>query len=311
MHAYNLARRRGFTLIELLVVLAIIAVLIALLVPAAQRVREAANRTSCRNNLRQIAIAVHHYHDQNGFLPPDSLVGRNWGTATQGQNWGYANWSWLARILPYIEKGDLYREANIPTNTLEASQAWCAAAVKTYLCPSDNTISGAPRTDQWNLAPRPIGQTNYKGVIGSTWIYSNEARWNNQPPGTPDGLEYGNGLFYRNAFQKKRRFADAIDGLSNTFLIGEDVPEKNRHCSWPYANGSTGTCSIGPNSKRLDGSEYSPDDWPNVYSFRSRHPGGLQFALADGSVHFISDGIALTLYRALASADGGEAVSVP
>src|SRR5262249_22245031 len=144
MHAFSAKRRNGFTLIELLVVIAIIAVLVSLLLPAAQRVREAANRTSCRNNLRQIAIAVHNYHDQNGCLPPDSLVGRNWGTATAGQNWGYANWSWLARILPYIEKGDLYREANIPTSTLDASQAWCAAAVKTYLCPSDNTISGAP-----------------------------------------------------------------------------------------------------------------------------------------------------------------------
>src|SRR5262249_13541237 len=261
--------RSGFTLIELLVVITIIAVLIGLLLPAIQKVREAANRTSCTNNLKQIALAVHHYNLAANALPHDSLVTRDWGTPTDGQNWNGANWSWLARLLPYVEQDNLYRQGNIPVNRLTDSADVCAAKVKLYLCPSDIALGQGPRTDQWNLAPRPVGQTNYKGVIGSTWVYSDEARWNNQPPGQPDGLEYGNGLFYRNAHLKKRHLDDVTDGTSNTFMVGEDVPEKNKHCSWPYANGSTGTCSIGPNSRRLNGTEYDPNDWPNVYSFRS------------------------------------------
>jgi prepilin-type N-terminal cleavage/methylation domain-containing protein len=304
-------QRLAFTLIELLVVIAIIGVLIALLLPAVQKVRAAANRVACSNNLKQLALAVHHYYDATGFVPSDSLMTRSWGTPTMGQNWNGANWSWLARILPYVEQDNLYREAKIPVNTLQASQAACAAKVKTFLCPSDTAISQGPRTDQWNLAPLPIGQTNYKGVIGSTWTYASDARWNNRPSGAPEGIEDGNGLFNRNTHQRPRRLADATDGLSSTFLIGEDVPEKNRHCSWPYANGSTGTCAIGPNAKQLNGTEYSPDDWGNAYSFRSRHTSGLQFALADGSVHFITDSIPLTLYRALGSANGGEVATLP
>jgi prepilin-type N-terminal cleavage/methylation domain-containing protein/prepilin-type processing-associated H-X9-DG protein len=304
-------RRAGFTLIELLVVIAIIGVLISLLLPAVQKVRESGQRITCSNNLKQLGLAVHHYSDAYGKLPADTLLTRNWGTPTQGQNWSAANWSWLARILPYIEQDNLYKEAHIPTNRLSDSQAECAMPVKTFLCPSDNAISAGPRTDQWNLAPVPVGQTNYKGVIGSTWIYSSEARWNNGTARDPDGLEYGNGMFHRNAHLRPRRLAEVTDGASNTFMIGEDLPEKNKHCSWPYANGSTGTCSIGPNCKRINGTEYDPNDWPNVYSFRSRHPGGLQFCFADGSVRFIPDAIEIQVYRALASAYGGEVVTVP
>jgi prepilin-type N-terminal cleavage/methylation domain-containing protein/prepilin-type processing-associated H-X9-DG protein len=298
--------RAAFTLIELLVVIAIIGILIALLLPAVQKVRESAARARCANNLKQLAIACHSFHDVEATFPYDSLVGRNWNN-----NWDYPNWSWLAKILPYIEQDSLFKQGDIPNANLDAHPDVATAKVMTFLCPSDVTIDEGPRTDQWNLRPRPVGQTNYKGVIGSTWIYSNEARWNNTYPQGPDGLEYGDGLFYRNAYQKKRRLENVTDGTSNTFMIGEDVPALNCHCSWPYANGSTGTCSIGPNSKHVDGTPYDPNDWPNVYSFRSRHPGGLQFALADGSVRFISDTIVLATYRAVASADHGEVVSVP
>jgi prepilin-type processing-associated H-X9-DG protein len=94
-------------------------------------------------------------------------------------------------------------------------------------------------------------------------------------------------------------------------MIGEDVPSKNIHCAWPFANTANGTCAIAPNCKRPDGTEFAITDWPNVYSFRSLHPGGLHFALADGSVRFISDSIDLPTYRALATINGREAVTVP
>lgn len=97
------------------------------------------------------------------------------------------------------------------------------------------------------------------------------------------------------------------DGTSNTFMIGEDLPALNTHCSWPYANNAVGTCAIPPNSG-LGDPTWDPKDFTRTYSFRSRHPGGLQFAFADGSVHFIHQSIALSVYRALATIQGGEVI---
>jgi prepilin-type processing-associated H-X9-DG protein len=116
---------------------------------------------------------------------------------------------------------------------------------------------------------------------------------------------------WRTDYKVRRRLTDIKDGLSNTFMIGEDVPEKNRWCSWPYASHAYGTCAIPPNHKKADGSDFNPMDWYNTHSFRSSHPGGLQFAMADGSVQFIANDIDLTVYRALAIINGRESVQVP
>ena len=94
-------------------------------------------------------------------------------------------------------------------------------------------------------------------------------------------------------------------------MVGEDIPAKNHWCSWPYANNANGTCAIPPNVKRKNGTDYPKWDWQNNESFRSAHAGGLHFAYADGSVHFISDNINLALYRALATRKGREVVSPP
>jgi prepilin-type N-terminal cleavage/methylation domain-containing protein len=321
--AHRRVRRAAFTLIELLVVIAIIGVLISLLLPAVQKARESANRLACRNNLKQLALAVHNYHSDQGYFPVNTLDTTDWG-----YNWNGHNWSWLARLLPYIEQEPLYRQANIPDNTLAQSQAACATQIKLLLCPSDPLSGTGPRTDAYNLAPTPVGQTNYKGVSGANWGWNcNPLPWDSDFGGSPcgadpqwvrasvdgseNGLNWGDGIFYRVDSHRPRRLTDVTDGTSNTFMIGEDVPSKNRHCSWPYANNANGTCGIGPNARNAAGAPYDPSDWPNVYSFHSLHVGGLHFAYADGSVHFITDGIDLPTYRAMATMQSGETLQVP
>jgi prepilin-type N-terminal cleavage/methylation domain-containing protein/prepilin-type processing-associated H-X9-DG protein len=322
MRPSQLRRRPGFTLVELLVVIAIIAVLIGLILPAVQKVREAASRMTCRSNLRQIALATHAYHDAHRTLPVNSLqaVGPGGEQGLYGPQ--SRAWSWLARLLPYVDQDNLSRHGNIPWNTLYDSREVVAAPVTLFLCPSDTAFGRGARDDAADIGLRippapdtppyiPAGQTNYKGVSGANWMWGDD-RWHN--PGTNgqwDGLTYGDGLFYRSDFRYPKSLTSISDGTSNTFMIGEDVPEKNKWCSWPYANNAVGTCAIAPNARRADGREYDPSDWGNVYSFRSRHPGGLQFAYADCSVHFIGDSIDLKVYRAMATIRGGEVVSAP
>jgi len=308
--------RFGFTLIELLVVIAIIAILIGLLVPAVQKVREAAARIQCGNNLHQIGIAVHAYHDAQGRMPydmsPESGQSGAWGM-------GGPNWSWIAQMLPYMEQGNLYTQANVPTNTLSQSASFISAQIKTLLCPSDNAQSG-PRTNAADLSGA-IGQTNYKGVSGANWQWG-EARWVSAPStnGSGNGLANGDGMFYRGDGSKKLTLTQIQDGTTNTFMVGEDFGDYNRWCSWPYSNNAVGTCAVYPNSKNTAGKWYSNNvqnsqtasaDWPDTYSFRSRHNSGLQFAMGDASVRFINDGIDPNIYRAMATIRGGEVANSP
>jgi prepilin-type N-terminal cleavage/methylation domain-containing protein len=303
--------RRGMTLIEMLVVIAIIGLLIALLVPAVQRVREVANRAQCSNNLHQLALGVHHFHDAMRRFPNNQWYGHT------GVGPGRKDWSWLAQLLPYIEQDNIYKTGNIPATSLLQSGVMDRQIV-TFLCPSDDSSWSGPRTDAGNLTGFAIGQTNYKGVSGANWGDdwqgigpSIDTDWRN--PGTNgsfDGHSQGDGIFYRMDFLRPLRLTQISDGTSNTFMIGEDIPALDIWCSWPYSNNATGTCAIPPNVQR-NGVPYSPSNWENCESFRSRHPGGVQFACADGSVHFVSDGISLPVYRALATIRGGEIASVP
>jgi prepilin-type N-terminal cleavage/methylation domain-containing protein/prepilin-type processing-associated H-X9-DG protein len=305
------SQRPGLTLIELLVVLAILAVLVGLLIPAVQRVREAGNRMHCANNLKQIALAVHAYHDLYKRIPYNQFGPYGGGPDS------YA-WSWLARVLPYIEQNDLYVAGQIPEQTLEQSGV-IAAQISIFLCPSDNAGSG-PRLDAGNLTGVAVGQTNYKGVSGANWGDDTDGNggvefatdWRNAGTnGSFDGHSDGDGMFYRMDYLRPLTFIQIGDGTSNTFMIGEDIPSLDQWCSWPYANNAVGTCAIPPNVSAPGGGTYPVWNWQNNESFRSRHPGGLQFAYADGSVHFVSNSIDLATYRALATINGGEVVSAP
>jgi prepilin-type N-terminal cleavage/methylation domain-containing protein/prepilin-type processing-associated H-X9-DG protein len=305
--------RQAFTLIELLVVIAIIAVLVGLLLPAVQKVREAANRSTCANNLKQLALAVHNHHDAfNNFPRSGSRYSGGSGTCCTEYSW-----SWLARVLPYLEQENLFREAGIDTASMRNNPG-IAQTIKVLFCPSDKALAQTPSTtrtdaDRWNNAP--TGLTNYKGVSGSNWC------WGDYPyAGTngncdcfyQNGTGKGDGIFFRTDILFRLTLPQITDGASNTFMIGEDVPEVSAWCNWCYGNHAVGTCAIPPNVN-LDGRYgVAPTwNWENTYSFRSRHPGGLQFAFADGSVHFISETIDLPTYRALASANGGEVASPP
>ncbi|MBO0700989.1 MAG: DUF1559 domain-containing protein, partial [Zavarzinella sp.] len=304
------------------------------------KIREAANRSKCSNNLKQLALAVHNFHDTQGRLPydesPESGQSTAWGLGSANQppsaNRPGTNWSWLAQILPQIEQDNLYRSCgvgNTPQWTLYEAAGldptvnttnWLQTQIPTFLCPSDKAKAG-PRNNAADLGSTLIGQTNYKGVSGANWQWG-ESRWNPSPStnGNLNGLSTGDGMFYRGDGAKKNDLASVTDGLSNTFMIGEDIPDFNRWCSWPYSNNAVGTCAIYPNSKNpttglwysssINSNQVSFTDWTNTYSFRSRHPGGLQFALGDGSVRFVKETIDPAMYRAAATMSGGEVVNL-
>jgi prepilin-type N-terminal cleavage/methylation domain-containing protein/prepilin-type processing-associated H-X9-DG protein len=312
----SLSRRRSaFTLIELLVVIAIIAILIALLVPAVQKVREAAARTQCTNNLKQIALATHSYHDTYKILPYNAGPGYNYNPTSPNC------WSWLVRILPYIEQAPLYNAGGFanPAQTINGAGAAVAAQIPVFLCPSDSSTYNGPRTDEANIGssfnyggpPVTVGQTNYKGVCGSNWAWGTYTHTG--PSGSNNGLDAGDGVFFRTDYTKKKSLLAIIDGTSNTLMIGEDIASMDVHCDWVFFNHATGTCAIPLNSAMQAGQPgfNNPTDWPDVYSFRSYHTGGANFALADASVRFVSASIDINLYRALATMKGNEPVSVP
>jgi len=308
--------RAGFTLIELLVVIAIIAILIGLLLPAVQKVREAASRSQCQNNLKQLAIAVHSFHDANNRFPYNGDPVLNNGCCYAV---GSAQWSWIARMLPHFEQDNYYRQLGIAQgNAFSNVLTQLNLPIKTVKCPADETPP--IRT---NLANFPggtqVGVTSYKGVSGSNWAWGTFQFTSPNTAFGNNGLDTGSGLFYRADFRRPLGMAMVRDGTSNTLMIGEDIGQLNIHNGWPYSNGANGTCAIPLNTAlplANGGRQNMPagaaaswgtaGDWNNVYSFRSYHTGGGNFALADGSIRFVSDTIALQTYRDAATYSGGE-----
>ncbi|MCP4782744.1 MAG: DUF1559 domain-containing protein [Fuerstiella sp.] len=295
--------RRAFTLIELLVVIAIIAVLIALLLPAVQQAREAARRTQCKNNMKQLGLALHNYHDVNRTFPSGWIAVTNRRqTAHEGLNGA----GWGAMILPYLDQTPLYQKfdadyaihdpVNVPfiDNVLTAWQ-----------CPSD------PKPEKWQIEEEgspgtvlaELPTANYVGSFGTDELDGCENAAGT-PPVLPSGQCRSDGVFYHNS---KVKIRDIIDGTTNTFMIGERRTDAGQGwlSTWPgmVAEGEEAFQRI------LGSADHVPNDpVGHLDDFSSHHVGGAQFTMGDGSVRFISENIDHGLYQSLATIQGGETV---
>jgi prepilin-type N-terminal cleavage/methylation domain-containing protein/prepilin-type processing-associated H-X9-DG protein len=331
--------RAGFTLIELLVVIAIIAILIGLLLPAVQKIREAANRMSCTNNLKQLGLALHNYHDSNNRFPYENVHISD-----------SVRCNWLAHILPYIEQPftPQLRPAtsswgvtvnpgpttpppiNAPSGSFIRNVAVPDTFIcKTFICPSDG------KTMTWDGA---AALTNYLGMNAPNTDQRDP--WNKNLRGifvywghfTDPGDQYSTrGQMSGPVWSSPTNFASITDGTSNTLMVGERPPvpdtgaaDGNGWCgAWVYSeidsalglpNTKQWCAGVDPNGKSCPGGNQwlQPPQGVNNgcdgHHYWSRHPGGANFCFADGSVHFLTYNIGTFIQAALATKDGGEVI---
>lgn len=284
----------GFTLIELLVVISIIAVLIALLLPAVQQAREAARRTQCRNNLKQLGLALHNYHDSSLCLPP------GWIGITSGQPdiAGSNGWSWAARLLPQLDQSPLFNTMNFNEKVGNAVNAVPRTALlAVFRCPSDIGPGKWTITSSGTTNPlAEVAAASYSGVFGKDEVdYCNAL--------APGASCISDGAFFLNSHIK---FSDVTNGLSNTIVIGERLTRSKDDWQFTWtgviAGGENPICRI------LGDTDITPNrDLVRMDEFASYHAGGAQFVLGDGAVRFISSNIDLGVYRSLASRAAGDA----
>jgi prepilin-type N-terminal cleavage/methylation domain-containing protein len=305
----QLRRKQGFTLVELLVVIAIIGVLVALLLPAVQAAREASRRSQCTNNLRQLAIGLHNYHDTHQAFPINYMPRAG------------STYSWMQGILPYIEQGSLYNQIVIGgANSLAANQTVAGTVVKTFRCPSDGLTKNGIITNASDGGGTKAG-TNYKVSCGANWMWTitntNNARW----PNDGNGLQHCDGLMCSNAqggqpipagdlMKNLTRMTLVTDGTSNTFAIGEAVPAWSAWSWWYNQNAAVATCALPLNYRKgIDKLDQFATSWQRNYSFFSLHPSGANFAMCDASIRFVPDNIDTPTYRALATIEAGDTIS--
>jgi len=296
----NSNRMRGFTLIELLVVIAIIAVLVALLLPAVQQAREAARRSSCKNNLKQIGLALHNYHDTHNAFPPGWIGVDTTVVPHLADVEGQSGMSWHVMILPFMDQSPLYNQLNFSASIqAPANSILFNTTLTAFQCPSD---AGPERWDIEEEGGGAVLQTdlpkaNYVGVFGTTEIHDCESV-------APGNNCIGNGAFSHNRVYKMR---DLTDGTSNTILVGER--SSNMNLAEPHLSTWVGVIPEGDEAfaRILGGMDHTPNHpAAHLEDFSSYHTGGAQFVLGDGRVRFISENIDYGTYQGLGTRSLGE-----
>jgi len=326
--------RHAFTLIELLVVIAIISALMGLLVPAVQKVRAAAARIKCTNNLKQIGLGLHNYHDTVGWFPPGYIDGNTNPNSTPDNDVG-PGWGWASFLLPYLEQDNVYKQINFSQTVGTGSNtAISQLPLAIFQCPADPYQQTFPVYDSTFSSPvAMLAHGNYVGCDG--WIECFNGCGGNPGSAGNDGLVgpsglAGVGLFYRNS---RNTIANVSDGLSNTIIVGERSANHSpstwtgaypggRCPAWmatappppPYSpppgpaydNADFGEALVlsHGNATHVPSADipfYDPD------TFYSMHTGqGANFLFGDGSVHFLTSSINPYTYQALCTIAGGE-----
>jgi prepilin-type N-terminal cleavage/methylation domain-containing protein len=300
----RIVRTRAFTLIELLVVIAIIAILVALLVPAVQRVRESAARTQCQNNLHQVGVAMHNYYASQKAFPPGYVC----PMPQANPDYTSPGWGWAALLLPYLDREDLAVTINynLPIEA-PVNQAARTMILPVFACPSDRSV-GVFTIHDLNNNPLAEAATNSYAACQGVG------------PDLEDELDDGNGMFFRNS---KITFADITDGSSNTIAIGERAA---LFTQTPWAGAvSFGTTRVTPGAPTNNPTavEEAPtqtlvhvavhqinDPNSDPEDFFSPHGGSALFLFADGTVRIVATTMPLATLQALATRDGGEPVSL-
>jgi prepilin-type N-terminal cleavage/methylation domain-containing protein len=315
MRFASTSQRTGFTLIELLVVIAIIAVLIALLLPAVQQAREAARRTQCKNNLKQIGLALHNYHDAIGMFPYCS---------TYPINAAYKH-TWVELILPYIDNAPLYNQINfnLPNDATTPSNNQALFASKGFAfikCPSNPfsdtlTCKDGSLFREYPAAIQGLGYPLMSGTIqpdsippacGCENCFCNSESTASHTWNSSQSYTKFPGIFNRGVTIS--RLKDVTDGTSNTMLAAERNAEEcgwGGAFSWNFTNVYTGQKINSPTRTTSNSSDW----WRNCGS-SSHHVGGVHVLLADGSVRFLSDSIDFRLYCFLGDKADGNTVSL-
>ena len=336
-------RSRGksaFTLVELLVVIAIIGILVALLLPAVQAAREAARRSQCNNNLRQLSLALHNFHDAKKKLPSGSYCPDNSNCGWDKGYYGCPNW--FMHLLPFIEgssQQDMI-DFNIRTYRGNNPQAILNRFYPGVTCPSDpfggiishNRFAGSgcpfgthiaglptdPNSKSMGASYVPSAGPVCPGPVNNTTSYP--LKW-------ADGrnCQAGVNMGYRNlgapgmfaGGSKAYRIKDCTDGTSHTFLIGEQLPEICAHQMLFHSHASVGSTYFPPNYHNIQGIKNEANHFADPLAldaetgFKSEHPGGMHMAMTDGSVHFISDAIDYRTWVFLGARADGEDIRLP
>jgi prepilin-type N-terminal cleavage/methylation domain-containing protein len=343
--------RVGFTLVELLVVIAIIGILVSLLLPAIQAAREAARRTGCANNLKNLGLAVLNHHDAKRHFPVNMGVARdnpyNLEAPAGVEQPGVG---WILNTLPQLEEqplfdrfqqGGAFEGSYQDGRCRQAAVGYGLASIKNGIsvpelmktqlsilqCPSDDSVKELSNL-QYQFGGCPVALTSYKGVLDDSWAnelgggtFSNlvpaeyrSGNYRDPPPGAWTSQHDCSrdtrcrGFFFRQSFQRPVKISSVTDGTSKTLMIGEDVPAFNRHSVAFYSNGSWCSCNAPLNYGLGQEPSVIATAWFDAQGFRSKHPGGVQFCLADGSVRFIVETADNVVFRTSCTRNGNELV---